>query len=105
MDLTIHQLGLGRFASVIKECASGVDTLAYVTIDDLTSNELGVAPLSRIQANVVVQRLKQLENIENSNPNFSEHLRKQNLARDLDKLEILRKENDADAIYNCFSDV
>lgn len=105
LDLKIRQLGLNRFASVIKECASGVDTLAYVTVDDLTSKELDVQPLTNIQARLVVQRLKQLENTENSNPNFQEVCTEEKLAHDLDKLEILQKENEADAIYNCFSQV
>jgi len=105
LDLKIHQLGLSRFAPVIKECASGVDTLTYVTVDDLTSNELDVAPLTNMQARLVVQRLKKLENCENTNPNFRELCTEEKLAQDLDKLEILQRENEADAIYNCFSQV
>lgn len=105
LDLKIHQLGLSRFAPAIKECASGVDTLTYVTVDDLTSSELDVAPLTNIQARLVVQRLKKLENCENSNPNFRELCSEEKLAQDLDKLEILQRENEADAIYNCFSQV
>merc|ERR1712226_475038 len=56
IDQKLQNLGLGKYASVIKACASDVATLPYVTIDDLMSSENSPRPLTKSQARLVVER-------------------------------------------------
>jgi len=95
MDRKIKELGVSEFADAIKECASGVDTLQYISVNDLMSDEL-VNKLTNEQARLVVWLIrKSSSRDENKNPNID------SLCKDLDSLEFLEKKTDAEDIYDC----
>lgn len=106
MDRIIQELGLSQFSAVIKECASGVDTLAYVTESDLMGEEVDGVKLTKVQAEYVVMKLQFFASrrkscSENEDPNTVDFNWDESLARDLDNLEIIQRETDAEDIYSC----
>jgi len=106
MDRIIQKLGLCQFSAVIKECASGVDTLAYVTECDLMEEDVGGIKLTKVQAEYVVSKLQLFASrrkncSENEDPNTADFEWDESLARDLDNLEIIQRETDAEDIYSC----
>lgn len=106
MDRIIQKLGLCQFGAVIKECASGVDTLAYVTECDLMEEDVGGMKLTKVQAEYVVMKLQFFASrrkncSENEDPNTADFDWDESLARDLDNLEIIQRETDAEDIYSC----
>lgn len=106
MDRIIQKLGLSQYSAVIKECASEVDTLAYVTECDLMGEEVDGVKLTKAQAEYVVMKLQFFASrrkncSENEDPNTADFNWDDSLARDLDNLEIIQRETDAEDIYNC----
>lgn len=97
---------MGRYASVVKECASGIDTLRYITIADLTSRSLKATPLTQQQATFVVNKLRHFTGLdENKDPNSGKQWEDETLIGDLDNLEIIERQAEANDILSCLASI
>lgn len=106
IDKAIKNLQLGRYASVVKECASGIDTLRYITIADLTSRSLKATPLTQQQATFVVNKLRHFTGLdENKDPNSGKQWEDETLIGDLDNLEIIERQAEANDILSCLASI
>jgi hypothetical protein len=107
VDKAIQRLQLGKFAAVVKECASGVDTLPFITIADLTSRELKATPLTHQQATFVIKKIQKYSSVldENKDPNSVSQWEDKALLRDLDNLEIIERQAEANDILNCLASI